>query len=309
MPKQRLILIIGIILALIAVFFIKVYLDEQRSLYREQAKKALKNIQANQTAVLVAKEDIPRGAAIDPDILETKIVPNQYLQPQAVTSLDRIAGMVAIASISAGEQLSLTKLANPKQAGGGGLAESTPVGKRAITISVDNISSLAGMIKPSDYVDVIAMVPVPVQGPDGKQALQVAVMPLFQNVLVLAIGQNTGTIIQAPSEGRYKKEEKKEASPLITLALSPQEASLIAFVQEQGKIRLVLRSPADSQIEQVKPASWDTLFQYVMPKETREQPKEVEPPPPPEPKKEEPKPIDYVEIYRGTNKERVPLSK
>jgi hypothetical protein len=45
----------------------------------------------------------------------------------------------------------------------------------------------------------------------------------------------------------------------------PQEANLLTFAQEaQGKIRLVLRSPADAQIEPAEPASWDTLFQKII---------------------------------------------
>lgn len=290
-------MIAGIALAIISVLLLNVYLNQQRKTIQEQARKALSYIQANQSAVLVAKNDIARGSIIDAQMLETAIIPNQYLQPQAVTSLDRIAGMITIAPISKGEQLSLTKLTQPRQADAGGLAETTPVGKRAITISVDNISSLAGMIKPQDYVDVIAMIPVPAQTPEGKPVIEPAVTPLFQNVLVLAVGQEIGVLSQ--SESRYKKEEKKETSSLITLALNPQEANLIAFVQEQGKIRLILRSPADSKIEPVQPASWDALFQYIMPQQVTK----------PELKAEPQETTEYVEIYRGLNKERVPLSK
>ena len=300
MQKQRIILIVGIVLALIAVFMVNAYIGQQRQMIQEQAKKALVNIQANQTAILVARKDLARGTVIEAGMLETQIFPNQYVQPQAVTSLDRVAGMTTITSIAKGEQITLNKLTWPKEtAAGGSLAMVTPVGKRAITISVDNISSLAGMIRPGDYVDVIAMVPVPAQTAEGKQATQVAVMPLFQNVLILAVGQETGALA-ATAESRYKKEEKKEISPLITLALGPQESSLIAFVQEQGKIKLSLRSPADSQVMPTQVATWDTLFQYIMPKETHKA----------ESQKEEPVvSSEYVEIYRGLNKEKIPLSK
>jgi pilus assembly protein CpaB len=210
--------------------------------------------------------------------------------------------MMAIAPISRGEQITLTKLSYPKESGE--LADVTPVGKRAITLSVDNIASLAGMIQAGDYVDVITMLPVPVQSPDGKQTTQTAIVPLFQNVLVLAVGQEIGTVSR--EKGRYEKTEaRRETSPLITVALTPQEASLIAFVQEQGKIRFVLRSPTDSQIEVVQPATWDTLFQYIMPKDKQVADSESA-------KKEElvsslPVP-SYVEIYRGLKKEKVPLT-
>lgn len=297
MPKQRIILIVGIVLALISVVMVKAYVDQQRQVIQEQAKKTLAKIQASQTAVLVAKHDLPRGTVIEAGMLETAVVPSQYVQPQAVTSLDRVAGMIIATAVSKGEQITLGKLSRQEKETGS-LAMATPVGKRAITISIDNVASLAGMIKPGDYVDVIALVAIPMQTGEGKQATQVAVMPLFQNVLILAVGQETGALVA--QEGRYKKEEKKEPSPLITLALGPQEASLIAFVQEQGKIRLSLRSPADSQVMPAQLATWDTLFQYIMPKETRKSETQ---------KDESVVSSEYVEIYRGLNKEKIPLSK
>jgi pilus assembly protein CpaB len=213
--------------------------------------------------------------------------------------------MVAVAPVAAGEQLTLGKLAYPKGLGAGaGLASATPVGKRAITIAVDNVASLAGMLKPGDYVDVISLLPVPVEAADGTQAKQAAVVPLFQNVLVLAVGQDTGTS-SAPGveQARYKEETKTtEASLLITLALSPQEANLLAFAQEQGKIRLALRSPADSKVELLQPAGWETLFQHLMPKEAAtaaEAQKE---------KTQEGLPGRTVEIYRGLHKENVAIN-
>jgi pilus assembly protein CpaB len=310
MQKQRIILIVGIVLAVLVVFLIKYYLDQQQKIFKEEASREAAKSQENQTSVLVAKQEILKGTNIIPELFEAKIVPQEYVVPQAVTSLDRISGMIAIAPIAKGEQISTTKLTNPRQAGsGGGLAEATPVGKRAITINVDNIASVAGMIRPGDYVDIIATIPVPSVTADGKQAVQAAVVPLFQNVLVLAVGQRISTVsapIEAGGGGRYDKESQQQqppqqpaSSPLITLALSPQEANLIAFVQEQGKLRLILRSPADSQMQQLKPISWDVLFQYLMPKEisaAKQAKEEVEA-----------APTAYVEIYRGLKREKVPL--
>ncbi len=302
MQKQKIIIIIGVVLALMAVFMTKAYIDQQRNQVIVEAKRKIasieQNISKNEVKVLVAKKDLPRGAAIEAENIETIIIPEQYRQPQVVATLDRVSGMVAMAPISKGEQISLSKLVQPRDLGG--LAAGTPVGKRAVTISVDNISALAGLVKPGDYVDVIALIPVPVQMPDGKQVNQMAVMPLFQNVLVLAIGQDIGSV-SSVSAGKREAERRTESSPLITLALAPQDVNLIAFVQEQGKLRLTLRSPADSQTQATQPASWDTLFRYLMP------PKEEIAPP--QPKIKETGETEYVEIIRGLNKERVPLSK
>ncbi|MBU2258699.1 MAG: Flp pilus assembly protein CpaB, partial [Candidatus Omnitrophica bacterium] len=175
MQKQKIIIIAGAILALMAVFMTKAYIDQERQKVFAEAKKKIAGMQANisknQSQVLMATRDIPKGSTIAEDSVEVKVIPDQYRQPQAVTSIGRVMGMVTIASIAKGEQIILTKLVQSRQLGG--LAEGTPIGKRAITISVDNLASLAGMINPGDYVDVIAMVAVPVQTAEGKQSSQI----------------------------------------------------------------------------------------------------------------------------------------
>lgn len=305
-------MIIGIILALSSFVMVKVYLDQQRRAYLEEAQNKLETFKAsivdNQASVLVAKEEIPKGVEIKPENLAINIIPKEYVQPQAISSLDRIEGMITIAPFSPNEQITLSKLTLPIRAGG--LAEVTPVGKRAVTVSVDNIASLVGMIRVGDYVDVISVVPVPVQTPQGQQVNQV-VIPLFQNILVLAVGQDIGRPQPAQTESRYRREEKPaEPSPLITLALTPQEANLVAFIQEQGKVRLTLRSPADSEIRLVEPASWDTVFQHIMPS-NEEQVRPTAPAPQPvEVFMEEPRPKEgVVEIYRGQTKDTLVLPK
>jgi pilus assembly protein CpaB len=290
-PK-RLPLIIGIVLAVAAVVLINVYISDREQQIQNKVEQAAVEWQKNQAAVLVARRNIPQGSTIDPEVLETKIIPNQYIQPQAVTSLDRISGMVVAVPIAKGEQITLNKLLTTSRARVQSLAMATPVGKRAITISVDNIAALSGMIRAGDYVDVLAVLPIPVQVAGGKEVNQPTTFSLFQNVLVLAVGKQL--VSGETGSSRYEK-ESQSSSPLITLALAPQEANLIIFVQEQGRIRLVLRSPADSQVQPIAPAGWETLFRYIMPQQQ------------PVITGQEEKPTKQVEIYRGLKREVVPL--
>lgn len=255
----------------------------------------------SQTAVLVAKQDIPVGALIDSRMLGSAIVPNQYVQPQAATSLDRVAGMITIASISKGEQVILSKLKAPEKEMTSereeNLAQVTPPGKRAISIVADNIASLSGMIKPGDYVDVLAAVQAPVKGANGQITNKASVVPLFQNILVLAVGTNMAGATAASS--RYAEQNNSGDNSLITLALDPEEANLIAFVQEQGKIRLIMRSLNDNKVEELAPANWDSLFKYVDPQGQNYG------------EQSNAQTVDntvYVEVLRGLNKEKVPLA-
>ncbi len=295
MQRQKLFLIIGVALSAIAMVLIWQTIQQEKINAQKKAEEVIKQQLANATSVLVAKRDIPRGTTIDPQQhLDTKVIANSYVEAGAQTSDQRVAGMVAGIDIPQGQQITINKLVSSGTATGG-LASATPVGKRAITISVDNIASLAGMLRPGNRVDLIALLPIPAQGADGKQANQLATFPLFQNILVLAVGQETGAV-EAPV-GRYtEKKETTGGTPLITLALAPQEANLVTFVQEQGKMRLILRSPSDPKVESLRPATWESLFAYVMP-----------PPPPPPPKVEAPK--EYIEIYRGLKRDKIEVAK
>ena len=95
-----------------------------------------------------------------------------------------------------------------------------------------------------------------------------------------------------PAGAGAKARKPGASANTVTLALKPQEAILLSFVQEHGKIKLSLRSSEDAKIESIKPADWDTLFEYLYP--------------PRRPGLEEKQPV--VEIYRGLHREVIPLS-
>jgi pilus assembly protein CpaB len=272
----------------------------------ERLSRTFKEKFRDLVTVIVAKQDIPRGTTIEDNLLTSSILPAKFVEPQAVTNANRIAGMKAAIRISEGEQLTLNKLVTPREAKERSLALATPVGKRAITISVDNIAGLAGMIEPGDYVDVIGLLPVPTQSPETGPSMQVATVPLFQKVLVLAVGRQ---LLEEQEEekktffsfGQDKSKKQQKSSPLITIALSPKEASLLTFVNEQGRIQLTLRSPADAKTEPIPPANWNTLFQHIDSTfSQQQQPRRIR-----ERMIKEP---EQVEIYRGLERGNIEIT-
>lgn len=304
MQKKKLSLIIGVALSVGAIVLLNLYLQTEKEKSTEQLKRAFTQEYKDLTSVMVAKQDIPRGTTLSSKILKSEVVPARYVQPGAVTSLSRVEGKKVVASIKKGEQITMSKLSGTAASAAGPrtLAMSVPSGKRAITVKIDNIASLAGMLRPNDYVDVIALLPTPVQTPEGTTT-QITTISLFQNIRVIAVGGELAVEEKTTSTwgglGKPKAPPKSKVSPLITLALTPEEANLLSFVTEQGRIRLVLRSPADAAIQPLAPASWDTLFRYINSKFIRDSGKEDEK------GVEEPK---QIEIYRGTKKEYMTIS-
>ncbi|MCM8783077.1 MAG: Flp pilus assembly protein CpaB [Candidatus Omnitrophica bacterium] len=291
--RQLIYIMLAIIMGAVGIFLTQIYLTEKEKIIQKQTQEKLARLREMQATVLVATKDLPRGTTIEETMFEAKVIPKEYVQPQAVSTPARIIGMVVIADIVQGEQITLTKLSWPKkQEAASTLSMATPVGKRAITLQVDNLSSFMGMIKPGDYIDVLASLSIPVQGVEGQQTVQNAVIPLFQNVLVLAVGGSISSS-ESQTDSRYRKQEAPATGgSIVTLALSPQEASLLAFVQEQAKIRFLLRSPADSQLQPVQPVSWDTLFRFLIPQESQSQDQI-----------ETSTQMRQVEIYRGLKRE------
>jgi pilus assembly protein CpaB len=281
--KQRLIIAIaGVILGLIAVVMVNIYINDMSAEAKRRAERELDKMRRNQAVVLVAKQDIPVDTVIQSGMLETSIVPREYVQPQVAASLDNVSDMITIAPISRGEQISFTKLSTSSQmVKHRDLASITPVGKRAVGVSAENISDVAGLVKPGDSVDLIAVLSMPKEDKDGKKIIEQTIVPAFQNVLILAVGQETDI--------NARPGKQKEKINQITVALGPTEANILAFLQEQGKIRISLRSSEDSHIEAVESTTWQSVLEQIPALKEKE--------------------AESIDIYRGLRKEKITLSK
>lgn len=293
--QKRLPLIIALACGIWAILLLNAYLKRREGEIWERIKQAQQQAQAarpqERTAVvLLAAKDIPAQTPITPEDVTFKQVPAEYIQPGAVTSLEEVIGQISASTIVTGEQISRAKLI-PAGKVVKTLSEITPPGKRAVTVPVANISSVINLLRPGDYVDILALIFLPGVEP-GKEKTTPRLITLFQGVEVLAIGEEF--FIPEGTTLALKKEKGATTTPqTITFALTPQETSLLSFVQEHGKIKLALRSQEDTKPEPVAPADWDTLFKYLSSGAAGGTGFEGQP---------------VVEIYRGLQKELVPLS-
>lgn len=134
--------------------------------------------------------------------------------------------------------------------GTGALAMKTPPGKRAMTLSVDSLAAVGGLVNPGDFVDILAHLNVPNR--KGK-----VIAMIFQNIQILAIG--TKLRAAGVSEAQHKA-----ASLKITFAVDPDEVGLLSFAQQHGVLNLALRAPKETQTNMVKEANWMTFSDYVL---------------------------------------------
>jgi pilus assembly protein CpaB len=118
---------------------------------------------------------------------------------------------------------------------------------RAATVRINDVSGVAGFVKPNDTVDVlITRQPI---APDGSQRDQQVTDVLLQNIRVIAMDQDA-----AGADG------KPAVSRTATLELTPLDAQKVALGQQLGQLSLVLRKPGEEQnIAQVESVSLDDL--------------------------------------------------
>jgi Flp pilus assembly protein CpaB len=138
-------------------------------------------------------------------------------------------------------------------------SELTPSGKRAITILIDSLSAVGGLINPGDNIDIIAHLNMP-NPLNMEQPTETVTSVLFQNVKVLAVGANFKPL----GDALVYEAQQKSRSLNVTLALNPDEAALLTFAQRNGKLQMTLRSPEEDQTEQLQVASWESLSDYVL---------------------------------------------
>jgi len=256
MKNNILQLAIGLIIAVVAIVMLRGYLEDQKASALRQVQQMASNLKADQVAVILARKPIPAGTPITPSLIETTVVNRSDVGPDVVRSLAELDGKAAARAISPGEPItdSALQLIDVKKGVGGveRLSQAIPAGKRAMGLAVDNIASIIDMIKPGDYVDIIAVIAFP----SGQGQSQPMNIPIFQNVLVLAVGdsfeqsavEEVGSSIKKLVAKKEDVKKNKDAgnNPPVTVALDPDEITVISFVQEQGKIKLVLRSSGDT---------------------------------------------------------------
>ncbi|MGH2710108.1 MAG: Flp pilus assembly protein CpaB [Actinomycetota bacterium] len=101
------------------------------------------------SSMVVAATDLSRGTVLDPNDLATVKMPQRYLPPGALSSVDQAAGRILSADVVSGEAVTAARLA----ATGGPTASMVPAGLRAAPVQV---AAPPGLLAPGDRVDVLA---------------------------------------------------------------------------------------------------------------------------------------------------------
>jgi pilus assembly protein CpaB len=250
LKKIRIIAIISAVITAVAVY---IYLSGLN-----------KPVEIQKFPAVVATVQIKEGTEIKPEMVSVKMLPADAIVDRAAASVDEVVGRISSTNVEAGEQLLVARFYKSGETSSG-LAIAVEKGKRAFTVAVDSVTGVAGLIRPRDTVDVLLVIGLKgkVQkeddtNPEDGQTSDITIVYskiLLQNIKVLATGQ---TIVPGSDVNEPKTVDT------VTLSVTPEQAVELNLAASEGKIRLVLRSPIDTDTTDTDDVIVDDIVKEIL---------------------------------------------
>ncbi len=210
--------------------------------------KRARGSEGDQKNVLVSARQIDAASRIEESMVKPKAVPAGLVPADAFTDPKVLVGRVTNLAIPPGIPITRAMLAPPGAQPG--LRARIPAGCRAVSVSVNEESAVAGFLTPGARVDVSAVNP------------RCSVSKLIlTDVEVGAVGQS---LSQVGADGKTVKVTKS-----VTLFLKPDQVEILnAHAGAKGQIRLALRGNSGPAEEMG--SVWSQLFGMAGRKPARE---------------------------------------
>ena len=199
--------------------------------------------------VLVAAAEVPRGHRLAKEHLKWQPWPQNSLGSGFITksarpdALDKAVGVAVRNRIIPNEPIVDAKLGGDPA---GVLARILPAGHVAVAVRVTAETMAGGFILPADRVDVLHTAEESKVGDNKKRHMSRAIL---RNVTVLAIDQAYEVAADDPSK------VKPTIGKTATLALTLEQAEVLAAAEATGSLSLALRSARDNDVAIEAPTS------------------------------------------------------
>ena len=178
--------------------------------------------------VVVAAQDIPARVPITAGMLARVERPVSAVEPDAIDDPSKVVGSLALITIPAGSSITASKVGHPDDVG---LTVRMKPGMRAVSVQIDKVKGISGLVQPGDRVDVIA-------DPPKSAAVPPPASTILRGVRVLAIGDTLEYSSATPSP-------QESQSTTVTLEVTPNQADLLVMADNNASLRLALRSPKE----------------------------------------------------------------
>ena len=266
--KGRMGLLVSVAAGLFAVMAVYLYLDARETELLQQS--ALQD-------VVVTTADVLTNTPIDERMIRIEKIPRKFVQPGAVGKAGEAIGRVAALPLQRGSQVTGMALL----AGGAeSLAFNVPRGMRAVAIAVNDVSGVAGQIRPGNFVDLVGTFEYGI--PSGTAGGQITysqerteAVTIAQNVQIISLG---GAPAEAPSGGEEGPTPLRTEIPpgnveSAILLVTPAQVQEIVLAQQIGSLTLSLRSSLDSAPVELPRLDENTFLRVPMPLKPRAQPR------------------------------------
>jgi Flp pilus assembly protein CpaB len=267
----------GIIAALLAMF----YLNTREAQLKEQYEKDKKR----EVLVVVANADIRKGQEITANLFSQRPVPIGFVHDDAISpnQFDSYIGRSITTNLSRGKTLLKSFIDSdfPRD-----FSDIIPLGKRAITVEVDDVNSIGGFLRPGNRIDLYVNIPFAESGfdptalKDAQESGLVGLLPeqiqsqipaelltaavsiddpssllnMFTPTdVIIPVVQNVTVL--ATGKDPYKETLDALRQPQrrtethfshITVMVDPQQAALITLAQDKGEMLSLLRNRDDN---------------------------------------------------------------
>jgi len=224
LSRNGLLLLAAIAAGLAAAWFARRYIQDHIRALDEQAK-------VRTVSRIVADFDLPEGLRLERLHLAVMQVPVRWapsgsIAPEEVQSIE---GKVVTTAVRKGDILLRANLATQRHQA---FSQKVRSGRRAITIPVDAINSVSGMLVPGDLIDLYV---------SFEYRRKRITAPLLQGVLVLATGSDS------QQAGQGDEPAQGAAFSTVTLDTAPEEAARLVAARQAGTITALLRHPDDAK--------------------------------------------------------------
>jgi pilus assembly protein CpaB len=217
--KSWLVLAIALGIGTLAALIARGFLTGQMAQMEARGKHQTINL-------VVAKDEIAKGSLLSSANLAVRPIPIEFAHSGAVKPEEfaNIDGQVLAYRVKSGEMILWSQMESKKAPT---FSARVGVGHRAITVAVDEINSISGMLEPGDLIDLIFTVEQ-----NGKKVI----FPLLQTIQVMATGQRS---VDDPKNGGRLQ------FATVTLNVTPAQAQNVVMARETGKLTALLRNPDD----------------------------------------------------------------
>ncbi len=220
--RTWIILVVALVLGGASAMLSLSYLNRQKAAIAAKA-----NLESGEKVqMMVAKRPLGRGDAISAETVAAREIPVEYSHSLALKAadFDRVEGKLLAYPIKAGEMI----LPSLIQGGAASFSARVEPGRRAVTMQVDEISSISGLVEPGDLIDLLLTA--------SQGSRRSAPVPVLLGVEVMATGQRVANDPRTGESRRYST---------VTLNTTPEQARNVISAREMGKITALLRNPKD----------------------------------------------------------------